>query len=163
MKREDQRLWFLILLVVGALVSLTNLFAPIHEFGHWITAQHAGQRSVWKGWALTSQAASLKQALAGYWIEVVIFVVAGHIVAAFGGKKRWWLCGFLFGHAAMAMLLAFGSYDFNTYVYLYAQHVRSSSEELKAAVRSRWILLSTVVILINWPIVYFCYWKRLPT
>jgi len=110
---------------------------------------------------MTKVEPNLSQALGGYWVELGVFCLAGQLVALIAGKN-WWVSGFFFGYALMTIWTAPQSYDFNTYVVKYAEQVRStqSVEVLKKAVLNRWVLLSTVTLLVNAPIIYFLHWRK---
>ena len=149
---------------MGALIGMTNILAPIHELGHVIIASHNGQEAQVTGWSKTSVTGALTQSLAGYWIEVLVFCIAGQLIAAIGFARPlcwWWVSGFFFGYALVTMFTAFNSNDFNEYIYRFAEYVSSpqSAELYKKTVQNRWILLCTAVLLVNVPIIYFRYWR----
>ena len=163
MSREGKIGLFIMLLIVGAIIGSTNLLAPVHEFGHYITAVHNGGDAKIVAWNRTSPTPSLTQALAGYWMELLVFCLLGQFVAAIGYKKGWWwVSGFCFGYSLITMFMAPQSYDFNTYVEKFAEYVRTPGaiEAYKKAVLNRWILLCTAMLVVNVPIIYFRYLKR---
>ena len=148
---------------MGAIIGSTNLLAPVHEFGHYIVAVHNGGDAKIIGWAKTSPTPALSQALAGYWMELIVFCLAGQFIAAIGYRKGWWwVSGFCFGYSLITIVLAPRSYDFNTYVVKFAEYVRTPGaiETYKKAVMNRWILLSTAMVVVNVPIIYFRYLRK---
>jgi len=123
-----------------------------------IVARRDGNSAQITGWNSSLSKGALKQALAGYWFEVLVFCAAGQFIAAIGKAKGWWwVSGFFFGYVIVTMAIAFKSYDFHSYIDQFAEQVRLPAETLKTAVRNRWILLCTAVSLVNVPIIWFCY------
>lgn len=155
--------WFAILFVIGCLLGLTQLFAPLHELAHVTTAQNHGVRAQITGWAETSMERLDRPAILSGWIaEVITLSILALVVALVGIKSPWATGGFWYGAAIVHWLRALGSTDFNSTM------AQSLAEDGKAyafsrysdTLRTTWIWGGIIVLGSIGIIIYFCTRKR---
>ena len=118
MKRESSIIWFWVLLIFGMGIGMTNLFAPVHELGHYILAVRSNQDIKIVGWAMSRGEPNVSQSIAGYLFEYLTAAFlalglgwAGHYV---GGKC--FIGSFPFGYSLMTWFTAYSSYDMTEYI-----------------------------------------------
>jgi hypothetical protein len=158
MNSDNKLIAFWVILFLGALVSLTNLFAPIHELGHVLYALAVGEEGSIKDWNHANVTMNVSHAIAGWHFEIAVFCIAGWLVGACAENNRW-AGAFFIGHAVGAMPRVYNSSD----VQWYAREVcriyglkETQINDIVLRIQGRWFcimlfwLLITVWIVVRW-------------
>ena len=161
MNQSSKIALFWSLFCLGTLVSLTNVFAPVHELGHIITAWWLDGEGSFKDWNHVNVPMNASHAIAGWNFEVGVFCIVGWFVGWIGGtiKGNQWHGAFWIGHAFTSTLRAPVSYDMNGYLAEVALHRGVATQDISAvlaAAKDRWIMLACIwmivslIIVIRW-------------
>jgi hypothetical protein len=166
-KHFPKAAWFTIWLVLGLLVGMTQLFAPLHEIAHATVANNNGVEGEVTGWAEMNMVPLDRPALlAGYVTEVFLLSVFSVISALIGisPKRRWITGGFWVGAAFLHWIRAFDSTDFIDRLKEYfqgqfpndAKKAASYYEVYRAGLIHEWRVLGVWVFIIVGSIIMVC-------
>jgi hypothetical protein len=106
----------IIFCVFGMLIGTTNLFAPLHEAAHVMSAAKDGISAEVTGWASsTIHGVDFKAMMAGWKWELIWSLVIALILSFIGRKSKaaWFTGGGALGYGIVTWIRAFNSVDFN--------------------------------------------------
>ena len=150
MTTENKAVAFWLLLIFGATMGLTNLFAPVHEFGHYAYATLNGQDAEIIAWGETKVEPNIGQVFAGWNFEFLVFALLAIIVGWAGqySSGKYFTGSFFLGYALVTWFRAYGSYDFNEYVYILADIENINvlkTQTMMMAIDAKWTLRCSAV------------------
>ena len=159
MSRDSKITLFWFLFALGMAVSLTNLFAPVHELGHVMYGLYIDGEGSFKDWNHSNVPMNLSHAIAGWHFEVGAFVLAGGFFGIVAGNNTQWLGAFFIGHAVTAMGRAYFSSDMNWYVQEVCTRLgldRFATQDIILKIQGKWTVLAlfwfavSLAIIIRW-------------